>query len=286
MSLVFNLAFDAPVHFHQADRIHRGIPMNLSNGHFHRQTIFAAGISFALFASILGCRGPELRINSREILNQPLFLMVRLPEGPDREAREKILRDDLNATLGVSRSLVRAEDRKERDPILWIDVQEIFRGDVSKKTVSEHVAKGAGTGTRAGFATGAYTVSAFNNGPPSNQEAKNNLVFVAVTTAAGAAIGTVAGTVGGVSEGVVRGAYHDARLGYRPKHLICRVSYAPDGTTTPHQIGSTDAWAVIKEMRPMSNGDAHDIQKLHAEEARALSVVVDRILAKAGAMER
>jgi carbonic anhydrase len=73
-------------------------------------------------------------------------------------------------------------------------------------------------------------------------------------------------------------------LGYRPKHLICTVSYAPDGTTTPRQIGSTDAWAVLKEMRPMSNGDAHDIQQLHKEEARALAVVVDRILERAGTM--
>jgi len=248
----------------------------------HRITIL--GMNLILFPGLLSCRGPEIRIDAREHLIEPFTLMVRLPDGPDQPAREKLLRDNLNAVLGTTHALILAEDRKERDPILWIEVQESTRGDVSKQAVTERVNQGAVEGTTAGFATGAEAVSASGNGASGKQAASDNLAFVVVTTAAGAAIGTVAGTVGGVSEGVVRGAYHDARLGYRPKHLMCTVSYAPDGTTAPHRLGTTDAWAVLKEMHPMNSGDAHNVQKLHEEEARALSVVVDRILKRAGAL--
>lgn len=86
-------------------------------------------VSLASLSLVLGCRGPELRISRMTLRDEPFLLMVRLPEGPDREAREAMLRENLNATLKARHSLVAPEDRKDRDPILWIQVEELSRGD-------------------------------------------------------------------------------------------------------------------------------------------------------------
>lgn len=238
-------------------------------------------LSLAFLGLLLGCRGPELSVSRHGLRNEPFVLMVRLPEGPDRESRETILRDNLNATLHASHSLVASEDRKDRDPILWIQVEELSRGDVTKQTISSNVVAGATSGAVGGFQAGAETTSALASEPRNLKETRDSLAFVVVTTVAGATVGAAAGTVGGVSDGVARSAYHDLRLGYRPKHLVCKVSYAPDGNTSPQLIGSTDAWAVLKEMRPMGRDEAHQVQKLHQEEARALAIIVDRILNQA-----
>ncbi len=237
--------------------------------------------SLAALGLSLGCRGPELRVSRLGLRNEPFHLRVQLPEGPDREARETMLRANLNATLKANHALVAAEDQQERDPILLIQVEEMSRGDVTKQTISSNAAMGATFGAVGGFQAGAETASAVSTGSPNLKETRDSLVFVVVTTVAGATVGAAAGTVGGVSDGVARSVYHDLRLGYRPKHIVCKVSYASSGNAMPLQIGSTDAWAVLKEMRPMSKDDAHQSDKLHLEEARALAIIVDRILNQA-----
>lgn len=234
----------------------------------------------ACLASLIACRGPELRVTSKADLGTPISLQIRLPEGPERASRETALRDNLTSTLQTGHSFVTAENRKDLDAVLQIEVKELSRSEAFRKTVSESVSHSAGAGTVGGVATGVEVASNVSPTVDAKQDAKDGFVFIAATTLAGAAIGTAAGTVGGVSEGVARGTYQDIRLGYRPKHLICRISYAANGSQPLRELGNTDAWAVLKEMRPMSSKDAHDVQKLHQEEARALARVIERLLLK------
>jgi hypothetical protein len=91
------------------------------------------------------------------------------------------------------------------------------------------------------------------------------------------ALGVVAGAVAGPVAAVgteARGLYHNARLGYKPRHLICKVTYrsGPDQGTL--EIFSLGAWEVVKAMKPLSPGEARTPDAFQREEAEALARVV------------
>lgn len=220
----------------------------------------------------VACRGPELRVSAELDLAAPMHLAVQLPEGPHKLQREKLLRDHLADALRDQYVLIETEDRKDRDPVLQIAVKEISRTRAVAKIIQENAIEGAERGSSLGDDL------EFQSNDP--EGLIGGFFLLVLTKATATTVGAVAGTIGGVSEGLTQSAQQDRRLGYHPKHLICTISYAPDRNTPLREIGTTDAWAVLEEMQPMSNRDAHDVQKLHREEARALAKVIGRLLRK------
>jgi len=220
----------------------------------------------------VACRGPELRVSAELDLGVPMHLAVQLPEGPHRLQREKLLRDHLADALKDHYILIETEDRKDRDPVLQIAVNEISRTRAVAKIIQENAIQGAERGSSLGDDI------EFQSHDP--ESLIGGIFLLVLTKATATTVGAVAGTIGGVSDGLAQSAQQDLRLGYHPKHLICTISYASDGSAPLQVVGTTDAWAVLKEMQPMSSQDAHDVQKLHREEARALAKVIQRLLRK------
>lgn len=95
------------------------------------------------------------------------------------------------------------------------------------------------------------------------------------------ALGAVAGTVAAPVAAVgteARGLYHNARLGYKPRHLVCKVSYRATGSQEAKVLFSLGAWEVVKAMRPLGEGESKGFETIRKEEAEALArVVVDRL---------
>ena len=96
-------------------------------------------------------------------------------------------------------------------------------------------------------------------------------------TALGVAAGTVAAPVAAVGT-EARGLYHNARLGYKPRHLVCKVSYRPSGSHEAKVLFSLGAWEVVKAMHPLQEKEPKSFEAIRKEEAEALArVVVDRL---------
>jgi hypothetical protein len=96
-------------------------------------------------------------------------------------------------------------------------------------------------------------------------------------TALGVVAGTVAAPVAAVGT-EARGLYHNARLGYKPRHLVCKVSYRASGSQEAQVLFSLGAWEVVKAMRPLGEGESKGFETIRKEEAEALArVVVDRL---------
>lgn len=95
------------------------------------------------------------------------------------------------------------------------------------------------------------------------------------------ALGVVAGAVAGPVAAVgteARGLYHEARLGYQPRHLICRVDYREGPDSGTRELFSLGAWEVVKAMKPLAEGEDKTAEALQREEAAALARVVgDRL---------
>lgn len=75
-----------------------------------------------------------------------------------------------------------------------------------------------------------------------------------------------------------RGLYHNVRLGYKPRHLICRVTLRKGGGE-PLVVLETTPWDVVKAMRPMTATEARQPGALQREEAEALAKVISENLA-------
>lgn len=92
-------------------------------------------------------------------------------------------------------------------------------------------------------------------------------------TALGVVAGTVASPVAAVGT-EARGLYHNARLGFKPRHLVCKVSYRPSGAAEAKILFSMGAWEVVKAMRPLPSGEPERFEAVRREEAEALARVV------------
>lgn len=210
-------------------------------------------------ALTLACAKPQLAPPPAT----PLRVTVVFSEDrPDREALEQrwaeALRDRL-AHLGAVRPM--GAPAEATDAELKVEVRAMApRGDVVK-----HAAGDAFVGSVAGG------VDLVGQGAASPSE-------VLLGGALGALVGVVAAPVAVVgTEG--RALYHNARLGYKPRHLVCKVTYWKDsspGTT----ILETTGWEVIKAMRPMTEAEAKIPGALQREEAEALALVVSEQLEK------
>ncbi len=187
----------------------------------------------------------------------PLKVTVVLTENrPDREALEhrwaEALRDRL-AHLGSVRP-GGAPDAATVSELKVAVTAAAPRGDVVK-----HAAGDAFVGSVAGG------VDLIGSGNASPSEAL-------VGGALGALVGVVAAPVAVVgTEG--RALYHNARLGYKPRHLICKVTFWKDSGPGVI-ILETTGWDVIKAMRPMTEAEAKVPGAVQREEAEALATVV------------
>lgn len=106
--------------------------------------------------------------------------------------------------------------------------------------------------------------------------------------AAGAA-GLVSGTVcalvtAPVSAGAAqtRALFHQARLGYKPRHVVLTCRYQAGPGAKAEEILTTRAMDVVKRMRPMSTAQAHQPGRLAAEEGRAAAQLLSERLAQRG----
>jgi hypothetical protein len=87
------------------------------------------------------------------------------------------------------------------------------------------------------------------------------------------AVGTVAVPVAAIGA-EVRGLSHNARLGYKPRHLICRVFVKPGPGSGEVECFELGPWDVVEAMRPMTREQLSDPEALAKEEAEALAKVV------------
>ncbi len=187
----------------------------------------------------------------------PLRVTVVFSEArPDRESLEhrwaEALRDRL-AHLGDVRPM--GAPAEAADSELKVEVRAVApRGDVVKQAAGD-----AFVGSVAGG------VDLVGNGSASPSEAL-------LGGALGALVGVVAAPVAVVgTEG--RALYHNARLGYKPRHLICKVTFWKD-SALGITILETTGWEVIKAMRPMTEAEVRVPGALQREEAEALASVV------------
>ncbi len=193
----------------------------------------------------------------------PLKVTVAFTENrPDREVLEQrwaeALRDRL-AHLGTVRPGGAPDEASDSE--LKVEVKAVApRGDVVK-----HAAGDAFVGSVAGG------VDLIGNGAASPSE-------ILVGGALGALVGVVAAPVAVVgTEG--RALYHNARLGYKPRHLVCKVTFWKDSGPGV-VILETTGWDVIKAMRPMTEAEAKVPGAVQREEAEALATVVVEQLEK------
>lgn len=101
------------------------------------------------------------------------------------------------------------------------------------------------------------------------------------STLTDAAAGVVVGTLFGVVAAPVNAAtaearaiYHNARLGYKPRHVVVKVSLIPGPDQAETPLFETTAFEIVKAMRPMKNAEAREPGRLMKEEAYALAKVV------------
>ncbi|HJW32446.1 MAG TPA: hypothetical protein VJ505_03680 [Holophagaceae bacterium] len=213
----------------------------------------------AMAALTLACAKPSLAPPPAT----PLKVTVAFTEQrPDREALEhrwaEALRDRL-AHLGAVRP--GGAQGEATDAELKVEVKAVApRGDMVK-----HAAGDAFVGSVAGG------VDLIGDGAASPSE-------VLFGGALGALVGVVAAPVAVVgTEG--RALYHNARLGYKPRHLICKVTFWKDSGPGVI-ILETNGWDVIKAMRPMTEAEAKVPGAVQREEAEALATVVVEQLEK------
>jgi len=138
---------------------------------------------------------------------------------------------------------------------------------------SEVVRQAAGRGFDAGF----------QEGWKSTGKTEGDLKGVAFDVAAGAVVGTFFGLVAApvnAATAETRAIYHNARLGYKPRHVVVQVALVetPDGPE--HHLFETTAFDVVKAMQPMSNAEAREPGRLAREEAEALARVVSERMAR------
>ncbi len=218
-------------------------------------------LSIGLLALGVGCSRPEV-VAPPPLEGRPLRVQVMLKERrPDQEAVERrfseALRDRLSdraRVLPANAEAVPAELRLE----VRVEASKA-RGDVVKDSASE-----AFLGSMFVTADGvAHTVK-------TPEEVAVGAVLVV-------AVGTIAAPVAATSS-EVRGIYHNVRLGYKPRHLICRVFVLNSDGKSARECFSLGPWDVVKAMRPMKDEQLKDPLALEKEEAEALArVVTDRL---------
>ena len=77
-----------------------------------------------------------------------------------------------------------------------------------------------------------------------------------------------------------RGLYHDLRLGYQPRHLVCRVQYRYAANEETRELFALGPWDVVKAMKPLAEGQERTPAAIRQEEAEALArAVSDRLSA-------
>ena len=138
---------------------------------------------------------------------------------------------------------------------------------------SEVVRQAAGRGFQAGF----------QEGWKSSGKTGGGLKDAAFDLVAGVVVGTFFGLVAApvnAATAETRALYHNARLGYKPRHVVVQVALVETPGGPERQLFETTAFDVVKAMQPMSNAEAREPGRLAREEAGALARVVSERMAR------
>lgn len=204
---------------------------------------------------LVGCQSPIVRMAApgEHPLRVNVWIHQDLPGREGAEARfSEALRDQL---ANRARVLPQGAGTSPEEAQLEVHItaaQE--RGDLVKENAKAAFLKPVAALTAGGLST--YNPYGF--------------VFF---TALGLVSGTVASPVAAVGT-EARGLYHNARLGYKPRHLVCKVSYRPSGAAAAEVLFPLGAWEVVKAMRPLAEGEPERFEAVRKEEAAALARVV------------
>lgn len=214
-----------------------------------------AGLALPVLAC-LSCRPPQAVVAAPGL--KPLRVNVWIhPALPGREELEGRLSETLRDTLS-DRARILAKGAGPADGEAHLEVHVTAakeRGDLVKENAE------------VAFLTPVLVLAQPSGDPRA-------FVFL---VALGAAAGTVAAPVAAVGT-EARGVYHNLRLGFKPRHLVCKVTYRPEPGGTAVPLFSLGAWEVVKAMRPLADGRPKDWEAVREEEAKALArVVSDRL---------
>ncbi len=209
----------------------------------------ALPLAAGLFLTGLGCKSPQLATIKKT--NTPIQVAMSLPATvPDRARVEQLYKDALSQQLGSQMRLaVAGSEDMAKGPVLCVTVSYV---DATAQETGSAAVQGDALGTAYSAGQGKPVGTALGNG---------------------LATGTVFGliTYAGAS---IREKGLEHRLGYTPRHAVCKVEWVEAAGSPPKLLTTTNAWEVTKAMRPMPAGETATAESIMQEEARALGQVL------------
>lgn len=215
-----------------------------------------------LILCIVGCKRPETNVKALAFGHEevPVQVEVALPGRQNLETEQlfaEILRDHLS-NLAI---ILPASTQTLESALLRVEVKPMGRAGAVGETTTDAV----------GSTVGLLWDSTDASDP---RDALGRALLTPVFAVFAAPVGAVAG------EGA--SLYQNARLGYKPRHLKVSVLVRYPSGSTPCEAFTTDAFEVVKAMRPLSAEEVKEPGRLRKEEARALALVIEQRLREAG----
>ena len=220
-------------------------------------------LALGLLLLSAACQRPQME--PRPIGERPLVVRMECHGGDPDHAIDGCYGEALRDRLS-SQAVVASKDRPETPDSATLIVH-LRILDSRSKVVGNAALEGFTSGFSAGWkATG-----------KTGDDPKTALQDAVGGVVVGTLFGVVAAPVNAAAA-ETRAIYHNARLGYKPRHVVVQVSLisAPDAQKTA--LFETNAFEVVKAMRPMKNAEAREPGRLMKEEAFALAKVISRHL--------
>lgn len=221
--------------------------------------------ALGLLACLTGCQRPAPLALPTEALHLHLNLRTDAPAPPELQT---IWEEALRARMARQLKLAPTAAQASQAPRLEVRIEPLDRG----QAVGHDTLQAAGRAFGAGWDT-------------VHQEHVQGLSnHVKQTTA-----GLLGGTLCAIVVAPVRAAAtttgalaEQARLGYKPRHVVLTCYYQADPAKPAQEILVTRALEVVRRMKSMTSEEAHQPGRLAREEARAAADVLAEQLAQRG----
>jgi hypothetical protein len=216
-------------------------------------------LSAILLVLPLACQRPE--VEPRTINGKPLLVRMECHGGDPDKSIDGCYGEALRNRLSNQAQILSKDQPAAPDFATLIVHLKIM------DSRAEVVGNAALDGFTSGFSSGWKSTGKTGDDPKS---AIQNAV-------GGVIVGTIFGVVAAPANAAsaeVRALYHNARLGYKPRHVVVQVALVPGTDFKEVPLFETNAFEIVKAMRPMKNAEAREPGRLMKEEAYALAQVV------------
>ncbi len=219
------------------------------------------GLVISLLVLSLACQRPQLE--PHPIDGRPLVVRLECHGGDPDHVMDGCYGEALRDRLSNLAEILSKDQPGTAD----------FATLVVHLQILDNRAKVVGNAALDGF------TSAFSTGWKATGKTGDDPKSALQNAVGGVVVGTFFGVVAApvnAAAAETRAIYHNARLGYKPRHVVVRIAFIQSPGFKEITCFETSAFEVVKAMRPMKNREAREPGRLIKEEAYALAKVVSR----------